>query len=524
MHLDGYDITPSPLVARKDALREVMAMAPADGLVRLSEHFEEQGPIVLKHACQMKLEGIISKRRDAPYRSGRTGDWIKAKCTNRQEFVITGYEPSDKNSRAIRSLVLGYYDKDGLRYAGRVGTGFTEATERDLVRRMKSLQRDQTPFDAVPAEERRRKVVWVEPKLVSEIEFRGWTHGNVLRQGAFKGVRDDKPAKEVVREVSAMPTETKQAALRQTSAKKTAAPRARSTGNKRASISGSSVTLSHPERVYWEDVGITKQDLADYYVKVWDWMAPHVTRRVLALVRCPEGATAECFFQKHASAGVEQSHLHLVPEPDGDRSISIDDLDGLLSLVQAGVLEIHVRGTTIDHLEEADRLVFDLDPGPGIEWKDIIAGARDVRQRLKALGLESFVKTTGGKGLHVVLPIAYAPWDIAKDFCRRVAESMVADSPDRYTATVKKAARTNKIFVDYLRNSREATAIAAYSTRARPGATVSVPVTWEELGKLKVPNGFNVQNLPARLKRLRKDPWADIGKIRQKLPAKGLVK
>jgi bifunctional non-homologous end joining protein LigD len=260
--------------------------------------------------------------------------------------------------------------------------------------------------------------------------------------------------------------------------------------------------------------------LAEYYTQVWDWMRPHVADRVLALVRCPDGASGQCFFQKHASAGIDTAHLKLVPD-DGDKSIAVDEVRGLVSLAQAGVLEVHVRGSSIDRLEDADRLVFDLDPGPGVEWTDVIAGAREVRKRLKALKLESFVKTTGGKGLHVVLPIKPTPWDDAKDFCRKLAEQMAADRPDRFTSTIKKAARKNKIFIDYLRNSREATAIAPYSTRARPGATVSVPLTWEELGAQKISNAFTVENLPKRLKKLRRDPWEKMSRIKQALPAAG---
>ncbi|HZS65011.1 MAG TPA: non-homologous end-joining DNA ligase [Xanthobacteraceae bacterium] len=276
--------------------------------------------------------------------------------------------------------------------------------------------------------------------------------------------------------------------------------------------------LTHPDRVYWQDAGITKLDLAEYYVRVWDWMAPHVVGRVLALVRCPEGAAAECFFQKHAHAGIDKQQLRMVPEPNGDESISVRNLAGVIALVQAGVLEIHTRGTTIDHLEEADRLVFDLDPGPGLAWKDVLAAAREVRRRLEAMGLRTFVKTSGGKGLHVVLPIRYTPWDEAKAFCRGIAEQMAADEPDRYLATAKKSARANRIFVDYLRNSREATAVAPYSTRARAGAPVSVPVAWEELSSLTSAAQYTLRNIQQRLSRLSKDPWAGIGRIKQALP------
>ena len=246
-------------------------------------------------------------------------------------------------------------------------------------------------------------------------------------------------------------------------------------------------------------------------------MRPHLVGRPIALVRCPEGASGQCFFQKHATMGIATEHLHLVPEK-GDKIISIDDLDGLVALVQAGVLEIHTRGTTINDRERADRLVFDLDPGPGTGWKDIVAAAREVRERLSALKLKSFLKTSGGKGLHVVLPIKPAPWDAAKDFAHAIAASMAEDTPDRYVATATKNRRSNRIFIDYLRNSREATAVAPYSTRARAGAPVSAPIDWSELGSLKAANQYTVENLTQRLSRVRSDPWAAIGRTKQSLP------
>jgi bifunctional non-homologous end joining protein LigD len=284
------------------------------------------------------------------------------------------------------------------------------------------------------------------------------------------------------------------------------------------------VALTHPERVYWDDVGVTKRTLADYYVDVWDWISPHLIGRPLALVRCPEGASGECFFQKHAHSSFDRNRLRLTREPDGDEVIAIDRLEGLIALVQAGVLEIHTRGTTIDRLESCDRLVFDLDPGPGIGWQALVTAAREVRQRLSHLGFTTFLKTTGGKGLHVVLPIQSTRWDRAKRFARNVAEQMVRDNPSRYTATVKKSTRKNRIFVDYLRNSREATAVAPYSTRARPGAPVSTPISWEELGSQASANRYTVLNLHQRLVRLRKDPWADIGKFAPPVPDLGSAK
>jgi bifunctional non-homologous end joining protein LigD len=291
----------------------------------------------------------------------------------------------------------------------------------------------------------------------------------------------------------------------------------RAARGKRAVAMFGPVKLTHPDRVYWDDVGVTKCDVAEYYAKVWKWMRPHVPGRVIAVVRCPEGASGQCFFQKHARAGIPTEFLHLVPEK-GDKVISVDDLDGLIALVQGGALEIHIRGSTIDHLGSADRLVFDLDPGPGLKFSDVVAAARDVRARLKRIKLTSFVKTTGGKGLHVVVPIKPAPWAVAKDFCHQVALSMEKDDPDRYLSTATKARRNNRIFVDYLRNSTEATAIAPYSTRARPGATVAVPVDWSELGSLKAANQYTVQNVMQRMSKLRKDPWATMGRTKQALP------
>jgi bifunctional non-homologous end joining protein LigD len=518
LHLDGHDLTGVPLLERKRALADLLSELPENGVVRLSEHFDKDGPTMLKLAEDLHLEGIVSKRADAPYRSGRTAEWLKVKTSSNQEFIVIGYEPSDKSGRLIRSLLLGYYEDNKLRYAGRIGTGWSQKEERDLQNRLDAVARTGTPLDKIPEEERlRRGTKWVEPKLVVEVDFRGWTGGTLVRQGSLKGVREDKPARQVVREVEKMPEQIKHAAARQKSpAKVTAKPAASRSGTSKA-VEVAGVALSHPDRVYWQDAGVTKQMLAEYYTQVWDWMKPHVDKRVLSLVRCPDGAAGQCFFQKHASAGIDGRHLKLVPD-DGDKSITVDGVEGVVSLAQAGVLEIHVRGSSTGDLEKADRLVFDLDPGPDVTWKEVIAAARDVRERLRALKLESFVKTTGGKGLHVVLPIKPEPWDDAKDFCRKLAEQMAAEAPERYTATIKKVARKGKIFIDYLRNSREATAIAPYSTRARPGATVSAPLTWEELGSQKVSNAFTVENLPKRLKRLKSDPWQRIGQVKQSLP------
>ena len=277
--------------------------------------------------------------------------------------------------------------------------------------------------------------------------------------------------------------------------------------------------FTHPDRVYWADVGVTKQNLADYYRLAWDWMAPQVVNRPLSLLRCPDGTAGECFFQKHASAGLIEASLRTVIDRKRRQIIAVENLNGLLSLVQAGVLEVHVRGSMIDSLEVCDRIVFDLDPGEGVTWSGMVAAARDVRERLASIKLTSFVKLSGGKGLHVVLPIDGADWETVKIFAQTVAQAMAADDPGRYIATITKSRREGRIFVDYLRNSLEQTAVAAYSTRARAGAPVSVPVTWDELGRTKSANQYTVLNLAKRLGALKQDPWAEMNRVRQALPA-----
>jgi bifunctional non-homologous end joining protein LigD len=505
MYLDGADLKSLPLRARKDALAKLLKRQPARGALRLSESLTEPGTTLLRHACKMGLEGIVSKVVDAPYRSGRGHDWVKTKCSDRQELVVAGVVPSTVDAHAVGALVLGFYERGKLHYAGRTGTGFTRELARTLYRKLTALKTTTTPFETIPAEERgARKPIWVEPKVVVEVDLHGWTHGGRVRQASFQGVREDKAAKDVVREKAI-------AATGRTSGVKRSVP------VKQADVSVADVRLTHPDRVYWSDVGITKHDLADFYVQAWKWMRPHLVGRPIALVRCPEGAMGQCFFQKHARAGIPTEHLHLVPEK-GDKIISVDNLDGVIALVQGGVLEIHTRGTTINDCERADRLVFDLDPGPGTSWKDVVAAARDVRDWLESIKLKTFLKTSGGNGLHVVLPIKPTPWKEARTFAKAVAEAMEADEPGRYISTATKAKRNKRIFVDYLRNSREATTVAPYSTRAREGAPVSVPIDWSELGTLKSANQYTVQNLMQRLSRRRKDPWAMIGRVKQSLP------
>ncbi len=508
LYLNGRDFTDEPLTARKAALAGLLKRNGKDGVVRYAEHFEEDGPLILRHACEMGLEGIVSKRRDAPYRSGRTDNFVKSKCRGRQELIVAGFTPSTALPQAIGALTVAVRENGGLRYAGRVGTGYTQRTARDLWKRLAPLRAEKRPIE-VPADERRKNVIWVKPKVVIEADFAGFTHGGILRQASFKGIREDKSAEEVVREVAAGKTPPASPLSRPA--------RASSGGStKKSGDPGGSFRLTHPDRVYWPDSGVTKNDLAEYYVSVWDWIKPHILGRALSLVRAPEGISGETFFQKHIAANVKSSPLrHAVPGKDHD-VIAVETLDDLIALAQSGALEIHVRGSRLDSLETCDRIVFDLDPGEGVAWPQIVAAARETRERLKAEKLESFVKLSGGKGIHVVVPIADVDWDTAKTFAQRIAARMAAESPKLYLAKMTKALRKGRVFIDYFRNSREATSVAPYSTRARPGAPVSAPVTWERLSRTTGGNDFTLLDLK---KRLKEDAWAEIDKVRQKLPA-----
>ncbi len=509
LHLDGVDLTGEPLLARKAALQELLKNADRDGVIRYSDHFEISGAEMLEHARQLNLEGVISKRRDAPYRSGRSDDWLKSKCHQSQEFVVVGYKDAAHLKGAIGALVLGYYDGNTLKYAGRSGTGYDMETARGLWKKLQPLRRDTPAFGKLPEEERGRKGIWVDPKLVAEVEFTGFTAQGHVRHAAFKGLREDKPAKEVVQETP-MPTKAK--------VKKKSAAKSDKQSAAKSKIDAGAVRLTHPDRVYWPDAEVTKQQLADYYASVWDHIAPHLVDRPLALLRCPGGIKDECFFQKHAGAGLISPRIRRMKDSQGEELLSISELDGLLTLVQAGVLEIHVWGSTADDIEHCNRIVFDLDPGEDVPWPAVIKGARELRERLAELKLKSFVKTTGGKGLHVVVPTNGTPWDAAKDFAHAMVLAMEADSPDKYVSKMTKSIRGGKIFLDYLRNGRGATAIVAYSTRARAGAPVSVPVDWNELGPKLTPNKFTVLNIGKRLAKLQRDPWADIAKVKQRLP------
>jgi bifunctional non-homologous end joining protein LigD len=494
LYCEGFDLTKVVLKDRKDLLQKLLAILPPGSPIRFSEHLDVDGPTMLEHACRFGLEGIISKRADLPYRPGRGEHWLKSKCVERQEFVILGYIPSTVTSRAVGSLALGYYDNQNLVYAGRVGTGWSQEQARALRDELEIISALKPSFAKPLPAGTEKGVRWVEPRLVCEIEYRGWTRDRLLRAAAFKGLRDDKSAEEIVLE----------------------APPKRS--RPRTPPDSKGIRLTHPERILWEEAGITKQGLAEFYADITDWILPHVADRPLSLLRCPSGTGVKCFFAKHPWQGLDK-RVRRVDTGDKEPMLAIDDITGLISLVQAGVVEIHPWGSTIDHLEQPDRLIFDLDPGENVPWEVVIDAAYDVRDRLAALGLQSFVKTSGGKGLHIVAPIQpEADWDEVKTFAKTIAGTMAKERADRYVATMAKRARGARIFVDYLRNDRGATAVAAYSTRALPRASVSIPLNWEELSPGLRSDHFTVGNVLHRLSSLKRDPWQGFFKIRQRLP------
>lgn len=549
LHLDGFDLTQVPLEQRKEILPSLIKSTDS-GTVRWVEHIVGNGPEFFQQACQVGLEGIICKRRDRPYTLGRGYDWLKVKCVKREEFVIGGFTPPEGARSHFGALLLGYHDRHGnLRYAGRVGTGFTEETLRTLHKKLEKLEQKKSPFVNLSGTTgQARGVHWVKPRLVGQVEFTQWTRDAMLRHPSFQGLREDKPAEDVVRDEpigmaangngsereSQGSTMKKAASKTKRSAKKAASNGAQkskrtttvaSPANVEDEVAG--VRLTHPEKVLYEEQGITKFDLAAYYAAIADWIMPHVENRPLSLVRCPEGRSKECFFQKHPGMGTSKVLRRIpVKEKKGTSDYLVaDDITGVVSLVQIGVLEIHLWGSKADDIERPDRLIFDLDPDPAVSWPMVIKGAQRLGEFLADLGLVSFVKTTGGKGLHVVVPITRRQeWDDAKAFCRAVTEAMVRRWPADYTATMSKAQRTGKVFIDYFRNDRGATSIAAYSTRARAGAPVSVPLEWDELSPKLRSDHFNIKNLPRRLETLKRDPWADISKTRQSITAAMLKK
>jgi bifunctional non-homologous end joining protein LigD len=508
LYLDGKDVRGAPLAERKRLLRALIPPKAETATLRYSDHVQARGAELFEHASKLHYEGIVSKRAKSPYRSGRGGDWLKSKCLSRQEFVIGGYTLGEGARKGgVGALLLGHYEGDELRYAGRVGTGFTTKLAGDLLERLQGLKIAKPAFAAVPAEGR-AGAIWVKPELVCEVEFSNWTHDDVIRHASYQGLREDKPAKAVHRDRVGPAS----VALKSGGGTKKAATGANV-------VAG--VTISHPDRKVFPDIGVTKLELARYYEAVAPAMLAELANRPLSLLRCPEGLAGECFFQKHFEHGVKNLKRVAIEEKHGTSDyVWIRDAKDLVSLIQEGVIELHPWGARADNPDAPDRLIFDLDPAPELRFAAVIDAAKRLRKLLDGIGLVSFTKTTGGKGLHVVVPLRRnTDWPTAKNFSQAVALLMVEKWPDDFTANPLKKERHGKIFVDYLRNDRGSTAVAAYSVRARPGAPVAMPIRWEELKAGFRANKFSLRTVPKLLEARRQDPWAAIGSVAQSIPA-----
>ena len=529
LYLNGYDLRQVGLLERKQTLAAIVPRA-ASGLIRYSDHIPGRGEVVFAEACRRGMEGIISKRADAVYRAGRNSNWIKVKCGRRQEFVIGGFTDPAGSRVAFGALLLGVYDEQGrFQFVGRTGTGFSERSLKELHRQLIVLKQPRSPFVNPPRGVDAHGVHWVKPRLVAEVAFAEWTNEGLLRQAAFQGLREDKAAKSVIKE--GPDTRTPVRAASNGASKIPMRRRAHTAGrsskknevaaDEPTSVAG--VTLSHPNRVLFPGQGFTKLALARYYERVSTWLLPHLQDRPLTLVRCPEGYNKDCFYQKHANDTVPDMIGRVkIPEENGVSWYMIaDSLPAVIGLVQMGVLELHTWGAKRDRLDRPDRIIMDLDPDPSIPWKFVIEAAHLVRTLLNELDLTCFVKTTGGKGLHVVLPLQRIhTWDEVKAFSKGLADHLVRLIPDRFIAKMSKQKRKGKIYIDYLRNVKGATAIAAYSTRARPGAPVSVPLAWEDLSVEVRSDHFTVANVVKSLKGLTEDPWRDYFTVEQKLTRK----
>jgi bifunctional non-homologous end joining protein LigD len=571
VYCDGFDLRATPLVERKALLaRIVPPHGGGKALLRYSDHVAGGGESVERHACKLHLEGIICKRADAPYTSARTRDWLKVKCTRRQEFVIVGWTPPERSRKHFGSLLLAAHDQKGrLTYTGRVGTGFTEVLLSDMMSRMKPLARKMSPLDVEPPRAEVRGAHWIDPKLVGEVEFTEWTDEGRLRHPSFQGLREDKNPADVTIEMpkplATLTTPSKRSRephrrnvvktkpsrvvvakrstpqlkpAKSTTITKRPAPKTSlvKTTNAKTSAGKTSpaasdppvvqgVTITNPARIIDESSGLTKLDLVRYYDDVADLILPFIVDRPLSTVRCPTGRGGGCFFQKHLGETFSDPIKPMrVKEKNGVADyISIDSAKGLITLIQFGVIEIHPWGAKNSAIEKPDVLTFDLDPGPGVSTADVKAGAGRVREILESVGLRSFLKTSGGKGLHVIVPLSpNADWETAKSFAHAVATFMTQENPGKYIDTLSKAKRNGRIFVDYLRNGRGATSVAPYSVRARENLPVSMPIPWEALPRLTSFNAVTISDATALLKKRRKDPWADYFTLRQRLSAKAI--
>jgi bifunctional non-homologous end joining protein LigD len=513
LHLDGWDLRPCALRDRKAVLEKLAAW---DGMLRYSAHIDGNSAAVRRRACAMNLEGILCKRADAPYRPGRGRDWLKLKCHGREEFIVLGWTPPGGARRGFGALHLGYYDARGaLHYAGGVGSGFDEAELVALRARLDALAAD-PPALLASDEPIDPAIRWVRPELVAEVQFSGWSGAGRLRHPVFLGLREDKPAREVVRAIAdpaAPRAELPHGAARPAARKDARIVTARAPRSRTVTMGG--VALTHPDRALWP--GITKQDLARYWQRVAEAALPGLAHRPLAILRCPEGIEGAHFFQKNGHAALPAAIRE--GRAEGSPYLAIDDAAGLLAFVQISAIELHAWGAREADPAHPDRMVFDLDPGEGVAFREVVDAALDLRARLERVGLAAFCRTTGGKGLHVVVPLApEAAWPEVKSWCRAFAERMARDEPERYLTKVAKAARRGRILIDWLRNAPGATAIASYCPRARPGAPVATPLAWGEVTRTLDPRAFTLRTIPVRIARRGDAAWPGFDELQQRLP------
>ncbi len=495
--LDGKDLRQSRLIDRKEQLEALMKDAPKH--LHYSRHVRGRGKESLVAACEAGAEGVIGKKAASTYSGTRNGDWIKLKCDNRQEFVIGGYTLSDKKTSGISSLLLGVYEGKELIYAGRAGTGLSNSDMRALEKKFEGLKRMEPPFKSAPKPKSNEKITWLEPALAAEIKFAEWTGDNLLRQASYKGLRTDKEPGDIKRE-KADGEKPPQASAKEMEAQM---------GTNANSMIIKGVKITNPDKVLFDDPEITKADVIRYYATVSERMLPYVGHRILSIVRCPKGVSQACFYKKHPGPDSKGIVTMPISNSDGETEdyFYIENELGLLSEAQMGTLEFHIWGSRVNTLEQPDMMVFDLDPDEGMDLATIRRGVLDMKSILAELSLNSYLKTSGGKGYHVIVPLTpAASWDAFHDFARNVAEVMEQKWPDRYTSNVRKAKRKGKIFIDWIRNGRGATSIAPYSIRARKGARVSMPITWDELNTV-APDGITMADALLRIN--GNDPWKD---------------
>jgi bifunctional non-homologous end joining protein LigD len=502
--LDGIDFREQPLIDRKEKLETLMKDAPKS--LYYSRYVKGNGEKSFVVACESNMEGIIGKKANSIYSGTRNGDWIKLKCDKRQEFVIGGYTLSDKKNSGVSSLLLGVYDSENLVYVGRAGTGISERDMKMLENKFENLKRVDSPFEIAPVPKANEKITWLKPELVAEIKFAEYTKDNLLRQASFKGMREDKNPKDIKME-KAEDTNL------QSTAKEVEKPMKANTND--LIIEG--IKITSPKKVIFDDPEITKEDVIRYYSKVSERMLPFIKHRILSIVRCPKGVSGTCFYKKHpgqSSKGIITAHI-TTSSGETEEYFYIEDVSGIISEAQMGTLEFHTWGSCIHSLEQPDIMVFDLDPDEGMELSRVRQGVQDIKSILEELSLNSYLKTSGGKGYHVVVPLMPSvTWDTFNNFARSVVEVMEKKWPDRYTSNVRKSKRTGKIFIDWIRNGRGATSIAPYSLRARKGAKVSMPIAWDELDTV-APDGINMAEALLRIK--GNDPCKDFFQNNQRL-------